>query len=137
VSPPLRKLDLAATDLDVDWNHAPILSPDGTRFAYLSKSRIWIRDLKALMSRAVADVSSSTPIAWSPDSRSLVFAETRKLWQVSVEGGKPTALFEMPGTGNIIGATWSRSTVIASPPARGLYKCLRVGDRALSISIPP
>ena len=105
-SPPLRRLDLSANDVAVDWSHGPVLSPDGGRIAYLSKNRIWIRDLTELSPRAVADVSSSTPIGWSPDSRALVFADARKLFRVPVEGGRPTAICEIPGTGNIIGAAW-------------------------------
>jgi hypothetical protein len=28
-SQPLRKLGLATSDVDFDWKHAPVLSPDG------------------------------------------------------------------------------------------------------------
>ncbi len=139
VSPPLRKLDMPANDVDVDWSHAPLLSPDGGRIAYLSKNRIWIRELTQLAPRAVADVSSSTPIGWSPDSRAVVFADARKLWKVPVEGGRPTAICEIPGTGSIIGATWSRSGVIAFAVWRGgLYKVAAGGGAAeLLVDIDP
>ncbi len=136
---PLRKFDLVANDLDFDWSHAPVLSPDGGRIAYLSKNRIWVRDLTELAPRALADVSSSTPIGWSPDSRSLVFADARKLFKVPIDGGRPTAICEIPGTGSIIGASWSRSGVIALAVWRGgLYKVAASGGTAeLLIDIDP
>ena len=110
---PLRKFDLVAGDMVVDWPIAPVLSPDGSRFAYASENRIWVRDLDRLTPRAVAEVVAGGPVNWSPDSRTVVYADNRKLWQVPAEGGQPTAICEIPGTGNIIGAAWSATGKIA------------------------
>jgi Tol biopolymer transport system component len=134
---PAAQLDLAVNAVDVDWRHAPVLSPDGAAIAYLSKDRIWIRDLTELAPRAIADVTSSTPVGWSPDSRAVVFADTKKLWRVPVEGGKPTAICEIPGTGHC--ASWSRSGVIALAVWRGgLYKVAAGGGPAeLFVDIDP
>ena len=110
---PVRKFDLIANDMVVDWPIAPQLSPDGSRFAYASANRLWVRDLDQLAPRAVADVSTAGPVGWSPDSRELVYGDSRKLWKVPAEGGRPTAICEIPGTGSIIGATWSAAGTIA------------------------
>ncbi|MBE0565595.1 MAG: serine/threonine-protein kinase [Krumholzibacteria bacterium] len=110
---PLRKFDLVAGDMVVDWPIAPVLSPDGSRFAYASENRIWVRDLDRLTPRAVAEVAAASPVNWSPDSRTVVYADKRKLWQVPAEGGQPTAICEIPGTGDIIGAAWSAAGTIA------------------------
>jgi eukaryotic-like serine/threonine-protein kinase len=129
--PQVRKIDMPATDVDVDWNHAPVLSPDGGRIAYISKYRIWIRDLDKLAPRAVADITTDTPIGWSPDSRTIVYADAGKLWRVPVEGGGPTAICEIAGTGKIIGMSWSRSGVIAFAVWRGgLYRVVADGGAA-------
>jgi dipeptidyl aminopeptidase/acylaminoacyl peptidase len=112
-SGPLRKLDLVAKDVVVDWPIAPQLSPDGSRFAYASANRVWVRDLDRLEPRAVADISAASPVSWSPDSRELVFSDNRKLWKVAVEGGRATAICEIPRTGSIIAAAWSSSGKIA------------------------
>ncbi len=71
---PVRKFDLVAKDMVVDWPIAPRLSPDGSRFAYASANQVWVRDLDRLEPRAVADISAARPVSWSPDSRELVFS---------------------------------------------------------------
>ncbi len=136
---PLRKLDLSAGDIVVSWAEGPVLSPDGSRIAYLSRNRIWVRDLDRLAPRAVADVLSRTPIGWSPDSGSLAFVDGKKLWKVPVEGGRPIAICEIPGAGNIIGVTWSRSGTIAFSAWRGgMYRVPAGGGTAeLLIDIDP
>jgi Tol biopolymer transport system component len=115
----LRKLDLVAPDLDLDWNIGPVLSPDGSRVAYSAGNRIWVRDLDQLQARSVAEVSAATPLGWSPDSRALVFSDLKKLWTVPAQGGAPVAISEIPGTGSIIGAAWSPSGRIAVATWRG------------------
>ena len=110
---PLRKLDLVANDVVVDWPIAPELSPDGSRFAYTSANQVWVRDLDQLEPRALAEISVASPVFWSPDSRAVVYSDNRKLWKVTVEGGRATALCEIPGTGSIISAAWSPAGRIA------------------------
>jgi Tol biopolymer transport system component len=120
---PLRRLDLATGDLDVSWVDGPQLSPDGSKFAFVSKNRIWVRDLDALAPRAVADITSMTSIGWSPDSRILAFDASHKLWKVPAEGGRPVAVCDLPGTGAAVGLGWSRNGKIAFAAWRGgLYQ---------------
>jgi serine/threonine protein kinase len=116
---PVRKFDMLAKDMVVQFPVAPRLSPDGTRFAYASKHQIWVRDLSQLAPHPVAEVAEAAAINWSPDSRELVFGDQRKLWRVPVEGGPPTAICEVPGTGSVLGATWNTSGVIAFAVYRG------------------
>jgi len=116
---PVRKFDMLAKDMVVQFPVAPRLSPDGTRFAYSSKHQIWVRDLSQLAPYPVAEVAEAAGINWSPDSRDLVFGDQRKLWRVPVEGGPPTAICEVPGTGSVLGAAWNTSGVIAFAVYRG------------------
>ena len=57
----------------------PHLAPDGRRIAYIAKEKLWIRDLEQLEPREVATVGGLTPLAWSPDSRTLVYNDAA-LW---------------------------------------------------------
>ena len=118
-SPVLRKFDLVAPDLDFDWAVGPMLSPDGSRVAYCAGNRVWVRDLDQLAARPVAEISAPQPLGWSPDSDALVFGDRKKLWRVPVRGGASVAIAEVPGTGNVLGAAWSRSGQIAFSLWRG------------------
>ena len=138
-SAPLRKLDLAAQDVYADWSSSPTLSPDGRFVAYVARSRVWVRDLEQLEPRAVADVEALTPLCWSPDARTLVFNDRKKLWKVPAEGGGPTVLCEVPGTGNVLGATWSRAGAVAFAVWRGgMYRVpAGGGEPQLLLDIDP
>lgn len=121
-SPPaatLRKLDLVAPNLDLDWNIGPILAPDGSSVAYSADHRIWVRDFDDIEARAVAEVSDPTPLSWSPDSQTLVFGDAKKLWRIPAQGGARVAVTDIPGTGQIVGAAWSRAGQIAIAVWRG------------------
>jgi Tol biopolymer transport system component len=110
---PVRKFDLIAQDMVVDWPIAPRLSPDGSRLAYVAQNQIWVRDLVELVPRPVAALADAGPIAWSSDSREIVYSDGGKLLKVAAQGGQPIAICKIPGTGKIIGAAWSSRGTIA------------------------
>jgi hypothetical protein len=116
---PLRKLDFIAPSLDLDWHVGPRLSPDGSRVAYSTANRIWVRDLDQTAAHSVADIATPGPLGWSPDSDTLVFADQKKLWRVPARGGAKVAIADIPGTGDILGAAWSRSGQVAFAIWRG------------------
>jgi eukaryotic-like serine/threonine-protein kinase len=136
---PLRKLDLVATDIELDWFFTPQLSPDGSRIAYIAKNRVWVRALDQLEPRAVADVSGLTPLAWSPDSRMIVYNDGKQLRKVAVDGGAPIVICEVPGTGSVIGAAWSRAGTVAFAVWRGgMYQASASGGTpALLFDVNP
>ncbi len=128
---PLRKLDLAAPNLDLDWNVRPVLSPDGSSVAYSADHRIWVRDFDSLEPRALTEISEPTSLSWSADSKALVFGDTKKLWSVPARGGSRVAITDIPGTGQLIGAAWSKTGRIAMAVWRGgLYEVKAGGGEA-------
>ena len=130
-APALRKLDLLAPDLDLDWNIAPALSPDGSRVAWSAGGRIWVRDLDQLEARPLAEVAAPTPLCWSPDSRTVAFGDLKKLWKVPALGGARTAVADVPGTGQLVGAAWSAAGQIVLAVWRGgLYEVSERGGAA-------
>jgi eukaryotic-like serine/threonine-protein kinase len=79
----------------------PALSPDGTRLAYSSESRLWVRDLDRLEPAAVEGGEGGASPFWSPDGESLGFFAERAIWRIPVTGGTRTLLTEIPpGTSN-------------------------------------
>jgi dipeptidyl aminopeptidase/acylaminoacyl peptidase len=136
---PLRKLDLVADDVGVHWYEAPQLSPDGSRIAYVAKGQLWVRDLDQLEPRRVADVAGMSTLCWSPDSRELAFDNRKKVWKVTVSGGVPVPLCDIPGTGSTIGMTWSARGIVALSVWRaGIYTVPAAGGSAtLLLDIDP
>ncbi len=136
---PLRKLDLLATDIEMDWFFTPQISPDGSRIAFIAKNRVWVRALDQLEPRAVADVAGLTPLAWSPDSRTVVYNDRKQLWKVAVDGGAPAVICEVPGTGSVIGAAWSPAGTLAFSVWRGgMYQVTAGGGSpALLFDVDP
>jgi Tol biopolymer transport system component/tRNA A-37 threonylcarbamoyl transferase component Bud32 len=128
---PLSKFDMAAGNLEADWRDAPMLSPDGRRFAYIENRRLWTRNLSQLESRALVDLSGRTALGWSPDSRWVVYCDRKKLWKASADGGEPIALCGVPGTGEILGAAWSRTgTIVFTVWRDGMYAVSEAGGEA-------
>ena len=136
---PVRRLDLVANDIEMDWFFTPMLSPDGRRIAYIARNRVWVRDLGQLDPQAVAEVDGLTPLGWSSDSRSLLFNDRKKLWKVPVAGGAAVALCDVPGTGSVIGLAWSDDGKVAFSVWRGgMYQVTADGGApALLFDIDP
>jgi serine/threonine-protein kinase len=89
-----------------------VLSPDGTRLAYIDQNRLYTRKLD--QSKATELVSSTGAFApfFSPDGQWVAFFEPGKLKKISVEGGSAVTLCDAPAgfggswgeDGNIIAA---------------------------------
>jgi eukaryotic-like serine/threonine-protein kinase len=133
---PVRRLDLAATDIDQEWFITPILSPDGRHIAYTGKGHVWVRDLDRLAPRAVADVSGASPLSWSPDSRTILYRDQATLYKVGAQGGDPTALCAIPGTGSILGTAWGTNGTIAFSVWRGGIYQVHAGGGDASLLFP-
>jgi len=115
----MRTLDLVADGIEMDWFFTPQLSPDGRWIAYVARNRVWLRDLELLDARAVADVEGITSLCWSQDSGTLVFGSRKKLWRVPTDTSTPMLICDVPGTGDVIGATCSHAGVVAFSVWRG------------------
>ena len=86
----------AITAEDLESVHepiAPLLSPDGSKFALLRGGQIFL--LPASGGWPVALTSTpggKSEIAWSPDSHALAFVSDGSIWIVPVAGGQPKKL---------------------------------------------
>ena len=99
---PLRKLDLQVEGLDLSNDYGYSISPDGRTIAYVSKRKLWIRDLDRLESREVANSENSAHPFWSPDSSYLGYVVGKKMWRATRASGESTAIADLPD--NISGA---------------------------------
>jgi serine/threonine-protein kinase len=69
-----------------------IISPDGTRIAYLSRGRIFTRRLDQANATELAITQGATSPFFSPDGQWIGFSANGKLRKISVEGGSEIAL---------------------------------------------
>jgi serine/threonine-protein kinase len=93
----VRKVDLAVSDLDANSGRAPVISPDGSRVAFVAGGRLRVRRLDSLDTTELPDNDEVAYASWSPDSRHLAYVRRGRAWKVSTEGGPPTELGPVPG----------------------------------------
>jgi serine/threonine protein kinase len=131
---PLRKLGLPAEDIAVEWFAKPVLAPDGSAIAYLSNGSVWVHELDQLDPLQLAPVSEASAVMWSPDSRSIGYADSKKLWRIDLEGGRPVPIADLPGTGSTVGMSWGVDGRIAVAAWRGaMYVVAEDGGRPVEL----
>jgi len=101
---------------------APCISPDGRTIAFVAsdssgESRIWLRPMGSLESRAVPGTENASPPFWSPDHKSLAFVMNGKLKKVPVAGG---AVVNVADVGDAReGGSWGSTGWILMDGSRG------------------
>ena len=89
------------------------ISPDGRYIAFTaqadSESSLWLRAIGSETAREIPGTDVARPqLGWSPDSQSIVFATTTQIKRVSIAGGDPITLGDLPGAGRgAFGVSWS------------------------------
>jgi serine/threonine-protein kinase len=120
-------------------NQVPFaLSPDGTRVAYALRegdgSRLYVRPLDQFESAPVPQTEGGGAPFFSPDGRSLGFVSAGgKLQRVSLDGGTPVTLCDMPV---IAGATWGTDDRIIFTSAGSLWRVAGGGGAPDRLTTP-
>jgi serine/threonine-protein kinase len=100
---PLMRLDVdLGSDVSLGSTRGAdvILSPDGTRLVYVSKSRLFTRRLDESQPTELAGTEGAFAPFFSPEGEWVAFFTQSKLSKVSVHGGVAVSLFNFPsGTG--------------------------------------
>jgi serine/threonine protein kinase len=111
------------------------ISPDGRHIAFgaleqAGKSALWVHSLDSNSARRLPSTEGvSGTITWSPDSRFILFAASRKLKKVEAVGGQSQTLCDL--TGPLSGASWSqRGVILFAIPQRGLYRISDAGGES-------
>jgi serine/threonine-protein kinase len=133
---PVRKVDLALPDLEARPGRMPMLSPDGSRVAYVAAGRLKVRHLDRFESQDLADADAVAYLCWSPDGTQLAYVRQGRAWRVSADGGKPTEVGVVPedlvGTG---GSAWTTDgrVVLAGSDTVGLWELPAAGGAGREI----
>jgi eukaryotic-like serine/threonine-protein kinase len=96
----------------------PVLSPDGTRLAFVAVddkggAQLWVRELSSLTTEAVAGTGNACYPFWSADGRSVGFFADGKLKRVDLSTHQVIGICAAPAGR---GGTWSASDVIVFSP---------------------
>ena len=103
--------------VSVPQNATFALSPDGRLLAFPAVGtdgavRIWIHDFSEPEPKPLAAevTPSALTLAWSPDSRFLVYPHDNKFKRIAIAGGAPLPIVDTQG--QPVGAAWSGDTII-------------------------
>jgi eukaryotic-like serine/threonine-protein kinase len=119
------------------------VSPDGRRLVFAAEGldgvmRLWLRSFSALQPVPLAGTEVFTivpPMVWSPDSRFIAYDATSVLKKVSVDGGAPQTVCELPGTA--VGGSWNAAgDIIVGNAFGGLIRCPAAGGTPAIITEP-
>jgi Tol biopolymer transport system component/predicted Ser/Thr protein kinase len=90
-----------------------IISPDGTRIAYLSRNHLFTRKLDQLSATKLPITPGATSPFFSPDGQWIGFAASGKLRKISVDSGAEVVLCD--ASSSYTGADWGEDgNIIAS-----------------------
>jgi Tol biopolymer transport system component len=94
------------------------LSPDGRRLAFtasqganaLAGATLWVRDLETLDARQLPGTENASSPFWSPDGKSIAFADGTMLKKIELSGGSPQKIADSPTTVGM--GAWNKDGVI-------------------------
>jgi eukaryotic-like serine/threonine-protein kinase len=115
------------------------ISPDGTKLAFMARSRdgrrlVFVRALDALESVPLNGTDNANFPFWSPDSRTIGFFTDRQLKKIDIAGGPALTLCDVPMEADA-GGTWNRKGEILFSNVRALYRISSAGGAPESLAI--
>jgi eukaryotic-like serine/threonine-protein kinase len=116
------------------------ISPDGRHLAFVAvtegRTQLWVRNLETGIAQPLRGTDGVSFPFWSPDSQSIGFFASERLFRVRLDGSAPRSL------GSIVigtGGTWNESGTILTPmvPDSQLYRLPAEGGQPETQTLPP
>jgi Tol biopolymer transport system component len=116
------------------------ISPDGRHLAFVAvsegRTRLWVRNLETGAAQPLRGTDGVSFPFWSPDSQSIGFFASERLFRIRLDGSAPRSL------GSIVigtGGTWNETGTILTPmvPDSQLYRLPADGGQPESQTLPP
>ena len=116
--------------------HMIAISPEGTRFVYVARGRLFLREVSQFDARVVPVTNAGpgvhTPV-FSPDGQSLAFfSADRTIKRVAVDGG---AAVTVCGVDEVFGMTWHGSEIIVGRGRGGIARCPAAGGAVEQVAV--
>ncbi|MCP5118482.1 MAG: hypothetical protein GY953_47325, partial [bacterium] len=115
--PGVRRFSITTSGMDATARTRAAVSPNGRHIAFVAGEdrRLWIRDLDREQPRQLDQTAGAAVPFWSGDSEFVIFAASGELKKISVRGGAPLTICELPGSASADG-TWNpnHDTVVFS-----------------------
>ncbi len=115
------------------------LSPDGRMIAFScfdssGPAALWVQGLDQTVARRLPGTGQAQIPAWSPDGRSIAYANNEKLMRLDLQGGAPQTLADARSGGR--GISWgSRGVIVFAPSGEGpLYEVDANGGPARAVT---
>jgi hypothetical protein len=133
---PMAKLSvLPPANATLDSDYAPLISPDGTKLAFLARDNtgkilLWIRPIDSLNAEPLAGTEGARSPFWSADGRSVVFQNGRyELRRADLGGRAPEGLCEAAFTGFGGTSNLAGQVLLGSNGNQGLFTARPGGGR--------
>ena len=151
---PVRKLPISNMFYGMDSKnentntHTPIISPDGQKFVYVHKARLWLRNLVDMQPQILIGTDGGTQPFWSPYSNAIgYFKQNESTHEFSIhkydlQSAINSEVCDLPESLMPDGATWRTSgeilySLIEKPKdLGGLYAVSEFGGTPRLISTP-
>ncbi|HVQ13055.1 MAG TPA: protein kinase [Vicinamibacterales bacterium] len=125
-------------ELDMTGGAGPLaIAQDGHQIAYVAfgegRTQLFIRRLDAFDARSIEGTDGAQYPFFSPDGEWVAFFADRKLKKVSIRGGAPLTVCDVPLLGK--GGAWSPDgTIVFDPGDSGLLRVSAAGGRPEAVS---
>ncbi len=136
---PVRRFQLSA-NLSAGVNARVAISPDGRFIVYTGPEQLWARQIDELSARPLPGTEGADLPFWSPDSSTVGYQASGKLWRVPITGGVPAVICDLPGSAQLGGgAAWGANDRIVFAAWRGaLYEVSsQGGSPAVLVALDP
>ena len=96
------------------------ISPDGSKIAYASDGRVFLRSMTELEPRQIAAADAPTQPTFSPDGQWVAFWAEGALRRVAVTGGSPVTICD--ASPSPLSVSWSDSGIIYVDGVKGIVR---------------
>ena len=135
-APPSDEIRFFIPELGIGTSRPLSISPNGRHIAFIARganvAAIFLRPIGSMAAQQLAGTDNPSNLAWSPDSRHIVFNSGGKLKRIDIAGGPPQNLCDSPSY--FRGSAWSSEGVIVFGTASGLYRVSASGGEPVKIT---